>query len=289
MNNKLNKFFKNLSTTINPRKQLLPWALVMVLCISLLGCGKSVASTQPDQATAQFVLEVEDATDTVNQDYPGTNDPANSAPTDLDQTTESQTAESLTDSAKEADSQAEQAQSPESQEDSATLDAGQAQSGVEQSQTDKASSTTSNSPTKADKSSSASTSKSSDATDASNSTKSTTAPQIDEDGTYTTKEDVALYIHVYDKLPDNFITKKEAKKLGWTGGSLEEYAPGMCIGGDYFGNYEGLLPEDQEYHECDIDTLGKKKRGAKRIIYSEDGYIYYTPDHYESFELMYEP
>ena len=115
------------------------------------------------------------------------------------------------------------------------------------------------------------------------------SPSISEDGTYTTKEDVALYIHTYGKLPQNFITKKAAKKLGWEGGSLEDYAPGKCIGGDYFGNYEGLLPEDKEYHECDIDTLGKSKRGAKRIIYSDDGYIYYTKDHYESFELLYEP
>ncbi len=118
---------------------------------------------------------------------------------------------------------------------------------------------------------------------------SASEPTIDEDGSYTSKEDVALYLHIYGKLPSNFITKKEAKKLGWSGGSLEEYAPGKCIGGDYFGNYEGLLPEDKEYRECDIGTLGKKKRGSKRIIYSDDGYIYYTGDHYESFELLYEP
>ena len=110
--------------------------------------------------------------------------------------------------------------------------------------------------------------------------------QIDEDGSYTTKEDVALYIHIYGKLPSNFITKKEAEKLGWTGGSLEPYAPGKCIGGNYFGNYEGKLP-DGNYKECDIDTLGKKKRGAKRLIYSDDGRIYYTEDHYESFTQLY--
>ncbi|HAB95207.1 MAG TPA: ribonuclease [Lachnospiraceae bacterium] len=110
--------------------------------------------------------------------------------------------------------------------------------------------------------------------------------QIDENGSYTTKEDVALYIHTYGKLPSNFITKKEAEKLGWTGGSLEPYAPGKCIGGNHFGNYEGLLP-DGNYKECDIDTLGKKKRGAKRLIYSDDGRIYYTEDHYESFTQLY--
>jgi hypothetical protein len=110
---------------------------------------------------------------------------------------------------------------------------------------------------------------------------------IDPYGSYTTKEDVALYIHLYGDLPLNFMTKKHARALGWEGGSLEPVAPGMCIGGGYFGNYEGLLPEDREYTECDIDTLGKDSRGAKRIVFSEDGLIYYTEDHYESFELLY--
>lgn len=114
-------------------------------------------------------------------------------------------------------------------------------------------------------------------------------PAIDEDGSYTSKEDVALYIHTYGHLPGNFITKKEAQALGWPGGSLEPYAPGKCIGGSHFGNYEGLLPEAEgrTYTECDIDTLGAEKRGAKRIVFSNDGLIYYTGDHYESFELLY--
>lgn len=112
---------------------------------------------------------------------------------------------------------------------------------------------------------------------------------LDKDGVYTTKDDVALYIYTYGELPQNFITKKEAQKLGWNGGSLEPYAPGCCIGGSYFGNYEGRLPEKdgREYTECDIDTLGKKSRGAKRIVFSNDGLIYYTDDHYETFELLY--
>ena len=114
-----------------------------------------------------------------------------------------------------------------------------------------------------------------------------TEAYLDPYGSYTTKEDVALYIHLYGELPFNFMTKKEARALGWEGGSLEPVAPGMCIGGDWFGNYEGLLPEDREYTECDIDTLGASKRGAKRIVFSDDGLIYYTEDHYESFELLY--
>ena len=113
--------------------------------------------------------------------------------------------------------------------------------------------------------------------------------QIDEDGAYTTKDDVALYIHTYGHLPDNFITKKDAQALGWPGGSLEPYAPGKCIGGSRFGNYEGLLSEadGRTYTECDIDTLGADSRGAKRIVFSNDGLIYYTEDHYKSFELLY--
>ncbi len=116
---------------------------------------------------------------------------------------------------------------------------------------------------------------------------SETTPQLDIDGIYTSKEDVALYIHLYGKLPKNFMTKSEARKLGWEGGSLEPYAPNMCIGGDYFGNYEELLPTDRTYRECDIDTLGAKSRGAKRLVFSDDGLIYYTEDHYETFELLY--
>lgn len=116
-----------------------------------------------------------------------------------------------------------------------------------------------------------------------------TTASIDEDGVYTTKEDVALYIHTYGCLPRNFMTKSEARELGWEGGGLEDYAPGMCIGGDRFGNYEGLLPDapGRTWTECDIDTLGRSSRGAKRIVFSNDGLIYYTDDHYESFTQLY--
>ncbi len=112
---------------------------------------------------------------------------------------------------------------------------------------------------------------------------------LDRDGSYTSKADVALYIHTYGELPGNFMTKKEAEALGWSGGSLGKYAEGMSIGGDRFGNYEGILPKTKgrTYKECDIDTLGKKSRGAKRIVFSNDGLVYYTEDHYESFELLY--
>lgn len=113
--------------------------------------------------------------------------------------------------------------------------------------------------------------------------------KLDEDGVYDSKEDVALYIFTYNKLPSNYVTKGEARKAGWTGGSVEPYFPNCCIGGDSFANREGLLPKKsgRKYYECDIDTLGRKTRGDKRIIYSNDGLIYYTDDHYESFTLLY--
>jgi len=112
---------------------------------------------------------------------------------------------------------------------------------------------------------------------------------IDEKGSYTSAADVGLYIHTYGKLPSNFITKNQARELGWEGGGLEKYAPGKCIGGDRFGNYEGNLPtkKGRYYTECDIDTLGANSRGAKRIVFSNDGLVYYTEDHYENFTLLY--
>lgn len=116
------------------------------------------------------------------------------------------------------------------------------------------------------------------------------APELDEDGFYHTKDEVALYLHLYGRLPDNYVTKREAQDLGWTGGSVERWAgEGTAIGGSRFGNYEGLLPEKdgRTYQECDIDTVGTSSRGAKRIVFSNDGLIYYTEDHYQSFELLY--
>ena len=120
-------------------------------------------------------------------------------------------------------------------------------------------------------------------------TEAPTESSLDPDGAYTTREDVALYLYTYGELPSNFITKKEAKALGWPGGGLDDYAYGKCIGGDRFGNYEEILPDadGRTWTECDIDTLHAKSRGAKRIVFSNDGLIYYTDDHYESFELLY--
>ena len=116
------------------------------------------------------------------------------------------------------------------------------------------------------------------------------ALSVEEAGWYDSKEEVALYIHTYRHLPDNYITKREARNAGWESGSLERFFPGCSIGGDIFQNREGLLPKasGRIYYECDIDTAGQKSRGAKRIVFSDDGLIYYTEDRYESFILLYE-
>ena len=111
---------------------------------------------------------------------------------------------------------------------------------------------------------------------------------LEEEGSYTSRDTVALYLMKYGTLPQNYITKAEAQALGWEGGSLLEYAPGKSIGGDRFGNYEGALPEadGRTYTECDIDTAGADERGAKRIVFSNDGLIFYTEDHYQTFTLL---
>ncbi len=110
-------------------------------------------------------------------------------------------------------------------------------------------------------------------------------PAPDRDGSYYDVKNVVLYLEAYGRLPGNYITKTEARSLGWEGGSVEEYLEGAAIGGDRFGNYEGLLPdaEGRTWTECDIDTLGYGSRGSRRLVFSSDGLYYYTADHYESF------
>ena len=108
---------------------------------------------------------------------------------------------------------------------------------------------------------------------------------------YYTPEEVALYLYVFVELPPNFLTKDEARDLGWVSseGNLWEVADGMCIGGDIFGNREGLLPEENErvYYECDVNYAGGF-RGSERVVFSDDGLIYYTNDHYETFTQLYD-
>lgn len=113
----------------------------------------------------------------------------------------------------------------------------------------------------------------------------TDAVAVAADGWYYDKDRVVAYLRTYGRLPGNYITKGEARQLGWRGGPLEPYAPGKAIGGDHFGNYERRLPAGR-WRECDIDTRGRP-RGAKRVIFSADRRLYYyTSDHYRTFERI---
>lgn len=109
---------------------------------------------------------------------------------------------------------------------------------------------------------------------------------VKEEGRYNTLEEVAVYLAVYGRLPENFLTKKEAQALGWDSraGNLDEVAPGCAIGGDRFGNYEALVPsaKGRTWQECDIHYAGGY-RGGERLVFSNDGLIYYTADHYQHF------
>lgn len=113
---------------------------------------------------------------------------------------------------------------------------------------------------------------------------------VEKKGVYNGITTVALYLHGYQRLPMNYLTKEEAREEGWEGGSVEAIVgENAAIGGDEFGNYEGLLPggDAVQYYECDINTIGKDERGAERLVFSGPDDIYYTPDHYKSFEPVY--
>ena len=108
---------------------------------------------------------------------------------------------------------------------------------------------------------------------------------------YSAPDEVALYLHAFEELPFNYLTKSEARSLGWdsAAGNLWAVAPGMSIGGDRFGNREGLLPDarDRQWYECDVNYSGGY-RGPERLLFSDDGLIYYSGDHYASCERIYD-
>ena len=119
-----------------------------------------------------------------------------------------------------------------------------------------------------------------------------TEPLLPRDGYFNSKEEVALYIHIYGCLPENYVTKDYCKSvLKCSTSRVQDF---WCdghgaIGGDVFQNREGLLPkkDGRTWTECDINTWGRYQRGAERIVFSNDGLVYYTADHYASFDLLY--
>ena len=118
--------------------------------------------------------------------------------------------------------------------------------------------------------------------------KATAAPTATPAGPIIDPQEIADYLFEHGTLPDNFITKKEAQDLGWEGGDLSRYAPGKSIGGDRFGNYEGLLPQvkGRKYYEADCWYTGGR-RNEHRVIYSSDGHVWYTDDHYQTFTELF--
>lgn len=122
------------------------------------------------------------------------------------------------------------------------------------------------------------------------SSQSASSVSVVENGEYTSKDEVALYIHLYGHVPSNYITKTKARKAGWvnTEGNLWDVLPGKSIGGGGFSNDDDVLPDapGRQWYECDIDYDGGY-RNEKRIVYSNDGLIFYTGDHYKTFEQLY--
>lgn len=116
-----------------------------------------------------------------------------------------------------------------------------------------------------------------------------TAPPVEEGAYYYDLESVMLYLEYYGELPENYITKDEARALGWNGGSPERYLEGAAIGGDRFYNRDGQLPkaDGRLYTECDLNTDGEDSRGAERLVFSNDGLYFHTEDHYETFVEYY--
>lgn len=101
----------------------------------------------------------------------------------------------------------------------------------------------------------------------------------------TAEKTVIPYVKQNHKLPDYYITKNEARKQGWnpSKGNLCEVLPGRAIGGDHFGNREGGLPKGEQYFEADVNySCGN--RNADRIIFTKNGDVYLTKNHYKSFE-----
>lgn len=122
---------------------------------------------------------------------------------------------------------------------------------------------------------------------------------VKESGEYTTKDSVAAYLCKFDKLPSNYVGKNEGKDLyeSSTGNTFSKWnfnpwtTIGVMIGGDDFNNYASdpdyyheNLPEGS-YSEADVDYSGSN-RGTKRLIYQSGCIIYYTADHYETFDLL---
>lgn len=94
------------------------------------------------------------------------------------------------------------------------------------------------------------------------------------------------WLKTFQKLPDYYITEAEAEALGWENrlGNLRKVAPGKMLQKGVYQNRDHHLPEapGRVWYEADINYTGGF-RGADRILYSNDGLIFVTYDHYKTF------
>jgi len=101
----------------------------------------------------------------------------------------------------------------------------------------------------------------------------------------TKDEKVIAYVKSNHQLPDFYITKSEAKSKGWipSKGNLCDVLKGKAIGGDKFSNREKQLPKGEQYYEADVN-YNCGNRNADRIIFTKNGDVWLTKNHYKSFE-----
>ena len=93
------------------------------------------------------------------------------------------------------------------------------------------------------------------------------------------------HIKNVNKLPDNYITKEELKSFHWKRGKApSNYAPGKIVGGNIYKNDDLHLPHEMKriWYEADINYV-QGKRNSQRLVYSDDGLIFVTYNHYQTF------
>ena len=115
-----------------------------------------------------------------------------------------------------------------------------------------------------------------------NETQNHSSSEIDE---LTSEKTVINYIKANQKLPDYYLTKGEARNQGWVAskGNLCDVLPGKAIGGDKFSNREKTLPAGNQYYEADVN-YNCGRRNADRIVFTKNGEVWLTKNHYKSFE-----
>ena len=95
-----------------------------------------------------------------------------------------------------------------------------------------------------------------------------------------------IWLKVLGKLPQNYISYQDAIKAGWKKkkGNLNKVAPGKMLAKGGYKNRNGHLPEKSGriWYEADINYKWGY-RGKDRILYSNDGLIFVTYDHYKTF------